>query len=128
MKLKIIMAFFITTLMFTSIFSSATINIDSGEDTEPFPNTAINKPEVQQFDNKISNYVPHDYLSSGIRPLIGGSTLDQYQTYGDCWVDTTYSVTKIAQRFRPQLEYLDRIELKVWLNFTLPVIDIIFYI
>ena len=117
MKMKIIMAFFITTLMFTSIFSSATITVDSNEDIESPSITAINKPEVQQFDNKISNYIPHDYLTSGIRPLIGGSTLDQYQTYGDCWVDTTYSVTKIAQRFRPQLEYLDRIELKVWLNF-----------
>lgn len=128
MKYKIIMAFLMVTLMISSVFSSTNINIDSNENSKSPLNTAVNKPDFQKFDYQKSVYLPRDYHSPIMQPLPGGTSLDQYQTYGDCWVDTNYNVTKIAQRFKPTLDNLDYVELKVWLNFTSPTIDIFFYI
>ena len=127
MNYKIVMAFLITMLMISSVFSSANLNIEKNKEDELKSNTPLYKPDIKEFDNKLSNYLPHNHYGNYFHPISCGITLDQYQTYGDCWVGTNFEVTKIAQRFKPTLEYFDKAELKVCVNFTSPEIDIIFY-
>ena len=59
---------------------------------------------------------------------LGGSQLDQQQILANCWYGTSYFVTKTAQRFKPTLDFLDDVKLKIWRTFTIPNIDVVFYI
>ncbi|MBU1941126.1 MAG: PKD domain-containing protein [Candidatus Thermoplasmatota archaeon] len=63
-----------------------------------------------------------------LQPLGNTSTIDQYQTYGNCWVGTNNHVIKIAQSFIPTHQYLDYIQLKIWINFTQPITPITCYL
>lgn len=113
----------LTMLMISNMFSGTyegnvianPLDSLSSEEVEPF----LVEPTQNLYVVDIDNTQP--------QPL-GGTELDQYQTYGDCWIGTTFYVLKLAQSFKPTVSYLDYIQMKVWLNFQTPQIDITFYI
>ncbi len=61
-------------------------------------------------------------------PLSGGSKLDQYQIYADCWITAESKTTHLAQAFTPAKEYVDFVQLKLFRNFTSIDVDMCFSI
>jgi len=122
--IAIMITLLITTILISSIFGSA-VNFHSNN------NLLLSEPQFFAPYIKKTPGLEFQYLQwtdDEISTLNGGSSLDQYQTYADCWIGTNYYVIKLAQSFKPTLEFLDYIKVKVWLNFTSPTIDIKFYI
>ncbi|MBN2065559.1 MAG: PKD domain-containing protein [Candidatus Thermoplasmatota archaeon] len=124
-RYEIALASLIAVLMISNIFVGIfNADIAAGSLGEQGPLAEHCTPSV--ISTLQNHYIVHSG-DAGPRPL-SGTELDQYQTYGDCWVGTNYYVIKLAQSFKPTVSYLDYVQLKLWINFTDPVIGITFYI